>query len=70
MVMVIAVMSEIASRSTDEEIERTFKLFMRYAGEGEEDHIVSTPLPENAAILPEDLKVRRRLSWSRRLRQV
>lgn len=52
------VMSELASRSMEEETERTFKLFSRYAGEGEEDHIVSTPLPENAAILPEDLKVR------------
>ncbi len=51
------VMSELASRSMEEETERTFKLFSRYAGEGEEDHIVSTPLPENAAILPEDLKV-------------
>lgn len=49
-------MSELASRSMEEETERTFKLFSRYAGEGEEDHIVSTPLPENAAILPEDLK--------------
>lgn len=53
-----SVMSELASRSMEEETERTFKLFSRYAGEGEEDHIVSTPLPENAAILPEDLKVR------------
>jgi hypothetical protein len=50
-------MSELVSRSREEETERTFKLFARYAGEGDEEHIISTPLREDEAIMPEDLKV-------------
>lgn len=51
-------MSEMTSRTVGEENERTFKLFTRYAGEGDESNILSRPIRDEV-IRPDDLKVLR-----------
>jgi len=47
---------ELASRTSEEETERMFKLFMHYTGEGEEDHIIMAPLEDDDAITVKDLQ--------------